>query len=95
VFIGASIDPNYSLNISITQHMMNGTQLLGCCEGDAIPQEVCDPKSVCVVVLEGLINVQFIPKLIKHYRDGQLPINKIIKFYQVCHRCLGSTWYAG
>lgn len=40
VFIGASIDPNYFLNISITAHMMNGTQLFGCCEGDSVPQEV-------------------------------------------------------
>ena len=40
VFIGASVDPNYNMNINITSHMMNGTQLLGCCEGDAVPQEV-------------------------------------------------------
>ena len=40
VFVGASADPNYSFNIPITQHMMNGTQLLGCCEGDAVPEEV-------------------------------------------------------
>jgi hypothetical protein len=48
VFIGASIDPNYSLNLSITTHMMNGTQLLGCCEGDSLPEEVMihPPKSM-------------------------------------------------
>ena len=26
---------------------------------------------------------QFIPKLIKYYREGQLPIDKIVKFYKV------------
>lgn len=40
VFIGASIDANYNLNVSISAHMMNGTQLLGCCEGDSLPEEV-------------------------------------------------------
>ena len=30
-------------------------------------------------------DTKFIPKLIKHYRDGQLPIDKMIKFYKVCY----------
>lgn len=40
VFIGANTEPNYKLNIDITTHMMNGTRLLGCCEGESIPHEV-------------------------------------------------------
>ena len=40
VFVGASSNPDYNLNIPITQHVMNGTQLLGCCEGESVPHEV-------------------------------------------------------
>lgn len=41
VFIGASADPNFSMDINITQHMMNGSKIWGCCEGDSLPHEVC------------------------------------------------------
>ena len=40
VFVGANMDPEYKLPIQIGTHMMNGTQLLGCCEGDSVPAEV-------------------------------------------------------
>ena len=40
ILIGASSDPNYSLNINVAAHMLNGTQLIGCCEGDSVPHEV-------------------------------------------------------
>jgi len=73
VFVGASLSPDFVLDIGITQHMMNGTRLLGCSEGDSFPEE-------------------FIPQLIKYYREGNLQLDKISKFYQV--RCIPEslTW---
>lgn len=44
VFIGASADPNFKMDINITQHMMNGSRILGCCEGDSLPHEVRFPR---------------------------------------------------
>ena len=40
VFIGVNLSPEYVLNIPIGAHMINGTRLLGCVEGDSVPSEV-------------------------------------------------------
>ncbi|KAK3711893.1 hypothetical protein LTR37_009411 [Vermiconidia calcicola] len=63
VWIGANMDPAYTLNISIGTFMTNGTRMLGCMEGDSVPHE-------------------FIPQLIKYYREGKFPIEKIAKYYK-------------
>ncbi|KAK5164306.1 uncharacterized protein LTR77_010001 [Saxophila tyrrhenica] len=39
VFVGANLDPAFNMELGITQHMMNGTRLLGCAEGDSLPEE--------------------------------------------------------
>lgn len=40
VFIGANMAPDYNLEISITEAMMNGSKIIGCVEGDSNPKEV-------------------------------------------------------
>ena len=40
VFIGVVPDQEYALKIDPRTHMMNGSMLLGCCEGDSLPHEV-------------------------------------------------------
>lgn len=56
--------PGDQWNISMADHMNSGKQIIGCVEGDAIPQE-------------------YILEMINWYREGKLPINKIVSLYPV------------
>ena len=49
VFIGTNNNPVFKLDVDVRTHMMNGTRLLGCVEGDSVPAEV-KPS-----VLQGLV----------------------------------------
>ena len=71
VFIGANIDPHYELKISITQHMMNGTQLLGCCEGDSLPEEFI--PQLIEHYRKGAFPIDRLVKYYKVYHDDASP----------------------
>ncbi|KAF3386264.1 hypothetical protein F1880_001608 [Penicillium rolfsii] len=52
----------YSLGVNVTKHINAGRAILGCIEGDCVPQIA-------------------IPQMIKWYREGQFPINKLVKYF--------------
>jgi Zn-dependent alcohol dehydrogenase len=57
-------NPEDKWDISMVDHMNSGKQIIGCVQGDAIPQK-------------------FAVELIKWYRQGKLPIEKIVTRYPV------------
>lgn len=56
--------PDDVWSVPMADHMNSGKQIIGCVEGDAIPQ-------------------RFIPDMIQWYRQGKLPIERIVKIYPV------------
>lgn len=57
-------NPEDKWDISMVDHMNSGKQIIGCVQGDAIPQK-------------------FAVELIEWYRQGKLPIEKIVTRYPV------------
>jgi Zn-dependent alcohol dehydrogenase len=69
-----------SLGVHLITFMQTGKQLRGSIEGDVTPSEVCEDR---LLHLTKSNLQQYIPKMIKWYRDGKLPIEKLVKFYKV------------
>lgn len=56
--------PDDLWNISMADHMNSGKQIIGCVEGDAIPQK-------------------YILDMIKWFRQGKLPVDRIVRQYPI------------
>jgi Zn-dependent alcohol dehydrogenase len=56
--------PGDMWNVSMADHMNSGKQIIGCVQGDAIPQE-------------------YIIRMIRWYREGKLPVDKLVSLYAV------------
>ncbi|KAJ5952819.1 Alcohol dehydrogenase superfamily zinc-type [Penicillium vulpinum] len=52
----------YRLSFDVTEQINTGRSILGCIEGDCVPQIA-------------------IPQMIKWYREGRFPVDKLIKFF--------------
>ena len=55
-------NPATTWDISMIEHVNSGKQIIGCVQGDAVPQT-------------------YAPKMVKWWREGKLPLEKIVTCY--------------
>lgn len=97
VFVGGSADPNYGFHLPLREVTLKGIKLLGCVMGDSVPHEVREDDmnawagtSIRPMLDVPLILCQAIPQLIRYYREGSFPLDKLVKYYKVSH-----VWNSG
>ncbi|KAJ5180128.1 hypothetical protein N7492_003338 [Penicillium capsulatum] len=72
--------PGYQLPVGVSQHMQKGRSIIGCIEGDCVPQEVSP------IISQSRGNGsqhQAIPQMIQWYRDGKFPIDLLLQYFEV------------
>lgn len=71
------------LNLNVVRFMATGKSLLGSMEGDAVPAEVYYPPHI--VILDGPTNIfqKHVPCMIKWFKSGIFPIDRLVKTYKV------------
>ncbi len=79
--IGAA-PPGTMASIDIFQHITRGKQYIGCNLGDSVPQQVCDVVQVFGETLTCSIR-QMVAFLIEQHSLGNLPLERIVKLYNV------------